>query len=356
MTALLEMKQNIKNFYGRYETYLMPAMKFVIALVYFSWVNSALGFSEQLKSIFVVLILALLCSILPTNSIVVFGFVLIIGHCYAIGIETAAFALVLIILMLILFLRFSPNANLALIFTPLGYMIHVPAAVPVGSGLLGGPLAAAPAACGVILRYFVELINEQAAMLQSKDTELPQKLKLILDGLLKNQEMWITVAAFVIVVLLVYLIRTRSLDYAWRIAIVVGAITYVVIMLAGGLFLEIKVDMIGLIITAVASILLGIILEFFTFGGDYTRTEHLEYEDDDYYYYVKAVPKASVGTSVRQIKKINAVPEEPAANPVVELMPDDLPIIEDTPISDEIIAPQEDVDFEKKLEESLKDL
>ncbi len=42
------------------------------------------------------------------------------------------------------------------------------------------------------------------------------------------------------------------------------------------------------------------------FGGDYSRTERLEYEDDEYYYYVKAVPKAMVATSERSIKKINA--------------------------------------------------
>jgi hypothetical protein len=61
----------------------------------------------------------------------------------------------------------------------------------------------------------------------------------------------------------------------------------------------------ALIIYTVVAVLIGIILEFFVFGGDYTRTERLEYEDDDYYYYVKAVPKALVATSERSIKKIN---------------------------------------------------
>ncbi len=46
----------------------------------------------------------------------------------------------------------------------------------------------------------------------------------------------------------------------------------------------------------------------FVFGGDYSRTESLEYEDDEYFYYVKAVPKASVSTSERSIKKINGEP------------------------------------------------
>lgn len=64
------------------------------------------------------------------------------------------------------------------------------------------------------------------------------------------------------------------------------------IMLAGSMSLGISISVFSLIIYTVVAVLVGIILEFFVFGGDYTRTERLEYEDDDYYYYVKAVPKA----------------------------------------------------------------
>ncbi len=35
MTALLEFKQKIKGIYAQYEMYLLPLLKFVLALVYF---------------------------------------------------------------------------------------------------------------------------------------------------------------------------------------------------------------------------------------------------------------------------------------------------------------------------------
>ena len=35
MTALLEFKQKIKGLYAKYEMYLQPLMKFVLALLYF---------------------------------------------------------------------------------------------------------------------------------------------------------------------------------------------------------------------------------------------------------------------------------------------------------------------------------
>ena len=104
MTTFLEMKQKIKNFYGQYEIYIVPFLKFILALASFIWINSMLGFTEALNSPFVVVILALLCAILPANLILYLSFAMVIGHCYGIGIEVAAFALVLILFMLILYL------------------------------------------------------------------------------------------------------------------------------------------------------------------------------------------------------------------------------------------------------------
>ena len=38
---------------------------------------------------------------------------------------------------------------------------------------------------------------------------------------------------------------------------------------------------------------------------DYSRTEKVQFEDDDYYYYVKAVPKMTVAAQTKTVKKIN---------------------------------------------------
>ena len=52
MTALLELKQKIKGVYGQYEMYILPVLKFVLAMVYFSWINSNMGYMSQLNNIF----------------------------------------------------------------------------------------------------------------------------------------------------------------------------------------------------------------------------------------------------------------------------------------------------------------
>ena len=135
-------------------------------------------------------------------------------------------------------------------------------------------------------------------------------------------------------------------------------------MVCGRFFVRVTVSMPVLLIQTLLSVVVGIVLEFFVFGGDYTRTERLEYEDDEYYYYVKAVPKASVTTSERSIKKITAQPVKEEKKAEEDVVSYANPIFQEdgkkkaapksaAPVSGE---KADEVDFEKKLEESLKDL
>ena len=81
----------------------------------------------------------------------------------------------------------------------------------------------------------------------------------------------------------VNLLRTRAFDYAWRIAVIAGGVIYILVILAGDFCISITVAMVPMILSTVISVLAGFVLEFFVFGGDYSRTERLEYEDDEYY-------------------------------------------------------------------------
>ena len=306
MTALLELKQRIKNLYSQYEIYILPVLRFVLAMAYFIWINTNMGYMKQIDNIFIVLILALICSILPSGVMIFVGFALMVAHGYALGIEVAGFMLVLILFMAILFLRFSSDNNLVLVFTPLSFGFSVPTLLPIGSGLLCNAFSALPAGCGVIIYYFIRFIRVQHKLLENPDVAIADKLKLLTDGIVQNWGMWITVIAFIAVILLVNLIRTRSFDYAWRIAIIAGGVVYVLMIIAGGFYFRLDIDVVTLIIYTVISVVIGLLLEFFVFGGDYTRTERLEYEDDEYYYYVKAVPKINIVNEDVKVKQINA--------------------------------------------------
>ena len=149
----------------------------------------------------------------------------------------------------------------------------------------------------------------------------------------------------------VYLIRRSSFDYSWRIAVVTGAVVYIVLMLFGSMFMSISMEMGSVIIAGVVSALIGLVIEFFVLGVDYSRSEVTQFEDDEYVYYVKAVPKSLVSQTKKSVKKFSSNKKSDDSDL------DDLD--EETPEQD--AAPvehvsEEDFDFEKQLEESLKDL
>ena len=67
-----------------------------------------------------------------------------------------------------------------------------------------------------------------------------------------------------------------------------------------------------LIVGTIVSVLAAKVVEFFVFSVDYSRTEKVQFEDDEYYYYVKAIPKINVAAPSRTVKKINSHKRKPA--------------------------------------------
>ena len=107
-------------------------------------------------------------------------------------------------------------------------------------------------------------------------------------------------------ILVVYLIRRLSMDYSWVVAIVAGAVTQLVVIFMGDFLFSVSIPVGPMILSLAGSALLAVVYDFFIFSVDYTRTEYVQFEDDDYYYYVKAVPKMTVATPEFKVQKINA--------------------------------------------------
>ena len=305
MTILLEFKEKLRAVYGKYGTYILPVLKFALAFCVFSSLNNSLGFTAKLNNIFVILILSLICAITPLNTIVIFGAVLIVGHCFSLGIEVAAIALILFLVIEILYLRFMQGDSLALVLTPFAYSLGIPCAVPVGFGLLRGPVSSLSVACGVIIQYFLELLKTKAPLLQAADEKaMLNNVKVILEGIVNNRQMLIAMLACITVVLVVNTIRKLSVDYSWHIAVATGSVTYAAIMILGGMVIDEQGNVIQLVLGVLGGALISLILEFFVYNVDYSRSESFQYEDDEYYYYVKAIPKISITKSKREVKKI----------------------------------------------------
>ena len=92
MTVLIELKEKLKEFYGSCSGIVLPIVKFLLALAVFRGINSNLGYLKMLDSMYVVLILSLICAILPLNGMVFLAMLVIIGHCFALHMVIAGLA------------------------------------------------------------------------------------------------------------------------------------------------------------------------------------------------------------------------------------------------------------------------
>lgn len=304
MTALIELREKLKVLYGMYGVYMQMVLKFVLALAIFLFVSNTLDFNSKLGNIFLLLILALICSILPLQAISLVGCALMVGQCFSLSPEVGALAVILLLVILLLYLRIAAKDSLALVLTPLAFGVGIPAAVPMGFGLLGGVTSALSAGCGVIFYTFLHAVQTHVQELKAEDLEMLKRSKIILDAMLKEENMVVLIITFVVVTVAVNAIRRLSVDYSWYIAIGTGAMAYLAVSIAGTFVNGGLYNLIPLIVGVAGAVIVTLVLQFFVFHVDYTRTEYLEYEDDEYHYYVKAVPKVvAANISVSQERK-----------------------------------------------------
>ncbi len=306
MTALLELRENLKKIYSRNEAFILPVIKFLLSFIVLSIINGKMGYMTKLDNMAIVLIVSLLCSFLPTGFMAFFAMMFAVLHMYALSIETAAVGLVVFLLLYLLFLRFTAKEALVVVLTPVLCMLKLPYVMPVAMGLIGTPASCVSVGCGVVVYYLLQTVITNAPTINSMGAEeATAKLRLLIDGMLGNKAMLVMIAAFAITVIVVYLIRRMSVDHSWTIAMVAGVMIEVMILLVRDLMYDTNLSIVSALLGAVVTLIACKIIEFFRFCLDYSRTEKVQFEDDEYYYYVKAVPKMTVAAPTNTVKKIN---------------------------------------------------
>ena len=307
MTVLLEMKERIKLIYSKYEAFIVPVLKFLLAFITFSTLNSRMGYMTRIDDMRIMLIAALTCSFLPVGLMVLMAAVFSLMHMYALSMEVALVGLCMYLIMYLLFFRFSPKDSLVVVVTPLLCALKIPYVVPIAVGLLCVPSSAVSVGCGISVYYLLELVAESAPNIRTMgDEDALAKIRMLVENFLANKAMLVIIAAFAITVLSVYLIRRMSVNYAWTIAMIAGAMVNIVVLLVGDLYYEINLAVGSVLLGSLLAIVVAKVIEFFRFCVDYSRTEKVQFEDDEYYYYVKAVPKMAVPMQTRTVKRINS--------------------------------------------------
>ena len=310
MVALLEIREKLVRFYGKNDAYVTPLMKFLLAFVSFMLINANIGYMSKISSMPVTIILSAVCSILPINGMITIAAVVILLHLYELALEVCLVGLLLFVLIYFVYFRFSPKYGYNAVLMPICFKLGIPYIVPIGSGLLGEAYSMVSVVCGSVVYFFLNGIHANEATLGGATEGGTSKIAIVINQLVGNREMYLVIAVFAFATLVVYIVRRMEIDNAWTIAWISGVIFEIVGLIAGYLLLGITGKVVGVILGGIVSCALAVVIQFLFFNVDYTRTERLQFEDDEYYYYVKAVPKAVIAGSNKQVKHFNRKNDE----------------------------------------------
>lgn len=306
MDNLYVLRGEIQQFYAKNSKYINKALQFIVALLTFYMINHNMGFMKLLSNPLITLGLSVICAFLPMIVTVLAAAVLILVQMTAVSVGIMAVTAVIFLIMFIFYLRFSPKTALVVLLTPLAFMLKIPYVIPIAFGLVGTPVYAVPIIFGTIVFYMIDYLKEAASSLKGEGAAgMISQVTSYAQQVFQNKEMIVSVFAFIIVLLLVYTVRRMTINYAWKTAVAAGAVAGIAIVFAGSMMLGVKVSYLELILGNIAAVIVGLVLEFLFFSVDYSRCESVQYEDDEYYYYVKAVPKIVVSAPEKTVKRIN---------------------------------------------------
>ena len=268
MDTIYVYREKIQELYARHSRIINKAGQFILALAAFALINHNVGFMDALASPVAALGLAIICTFLPLGFTVLAATVLILAHMFAVSLGILIVTALVFLVLYIFYLRLTPKMALLVLLTPLAFFLKIPYVIPVACGLVLSPVSVIAMTCGTIVFYLLEYVRENVSSLEGSADLMTQ-----IPGCLK--------------------------------AIVAGAVANIIVIAVGDIAFGVHTSYGPMIAGSIAAVVIGLVLELFFFTVDYARSENLQYEDDEYYYYVKAVPKISVAAPEKTVKRIN---------------------------------------------------
>jgi hypothetical protein len=306
MMPLLVFRERVKSFYQRYDIYLTPAVKFIFAFIVFQTINKEIGYDARLSSLPIVFGLSLLSAFMPSAIMVLLAALVASLQVYFISPILSIIIVIILMILYFLFARYTPRLGYVVLAIPILYFLKIPYIIPILLGIIATPIAIIPTVCGVIV-YFVFQIIKTAVTMQAATSidEIVQLYTFVIDSLKNNKQMVMSIVIFALILLVVYYVRRMKFDYAFEISIAAGALTSILGFLISDLIFDKSEQILSMILGTIVSAGIVFAVNFFKLTLDYSGVEFVQFEDDVYYYYVKAVPKITVTTPQMRVKHIN---------------------------------------------------
>jgi len=306
LTKILEIRTAAIEIYRKGRHIINPVIKFMLGLIVFSSINSAIGFDPRFTKTSIVLLLSLVSAVTPGGVMVFLAMALILVHVLAQHIFLAIVIFLFFVVLYAALMRFSSGNSIVAVLIPILAPFNLHFAVPLVLGCTSNPLSIFPCSCGVALYYLIDVIKYAAVKQVDKDLDdVVEFYTDVLDVILGKKEMYVVIIVFAIVIIAVYLLRKIPFDYSFLISIGVGMLISIIGLLVGSFKYGVSISVGAIIFMNLLCAVVAVTADFMKRVLDYTAIEHVQFEDDDFYYYVKAVPKIKISMSNHNIRVLS---------------------------------------------------
>ncbi|MGI6002651.1 MAG: hypothetical protein ACOX74_03360 [Lachnospiraceae bacterium] len=299
MTGLLNFRKRMILFSRKNENWLKIVLRFIGFLIVFMYVNRSIGYIAAMSGAAVNILLALICSVVP-NGLAVFIFAADVA--VQITRASAVVGIIMVIVMIILyllFLKFSAKEAIVLFAIPVLMHFHLEYLIPVAAGVALSPYLIIPAVSSFFMVRYVEYVMAAVGTSAPDASQGLSNIDLnstltavtsVMDSLQTDKTIVLFTLVTVITVALMYFISRAKFDYSWYVAIGVGAAAELVFgfVLAG--MLDVSLAAGPFVISVIVGAAIAAAVQFFECVADYRSKEYVQFKDDEYYYYVTAVP------------------------------------------------------------------
>ncbi len=292
LTNLMTFRNACRRFYLKYQFLIELVIKFILSFEAYDRIVTALNYSPLLERGVIKLGFGVAGAILPPIITVILCICIAVYEVFAGSPIMALLALMVFVVLYCFAARFSGKYAYAIVAIPLLVHFNLHYLVALLLGLTATPVAIFPAIVGVVTYYIFGAIKNSITgeKISSLDAVLDLYQRFMTD-IFVNKEMIVVAALFAAVIIVMWAVKKLRFDYSFEVTIVLGGVLMVVGHIVGGRFADITVTTSRVIIGTVFSVLMAYVIQFFMMILNYSGTESVQFEDDDYYYYVKAVPK-----------------------------------------------------------------
>lgn len=304
MKWMLKVKETAGSFYERYDHYLEALFRFLLALTVFMALMMNTGYNAAVTNPYVAVLCAFICAFLPPSAISLVASMLMILELYAVSLEVTVIAAILLMVMLLTYFVFKPGSSVLFPLSCTACLMGVfPALLPIA--LIISPVKIVTVVFGIVIYGLIVVVKKDVMALSAVGSgTMGSRVNLLLNDLFSNEKLILLLLSVTLAMLIISMIRHLKINYAGLIAIIAGNVVFILVYLFGSYLINAQISVLRFVIGMFVNVLCAAFIIIFIIGADYRHTETVQFEDEEYYYFVKAIPKARITPDERRVENI----------------------------------------------------